>query len=285
MKEITRQEVYLILGIIIALLIIFRIIKAIADSYIKNNRETLAEENQYSEKCKKSADKLIRENSTFLSYIADLQINQVYACSSSIVNGASKDPVKYVIKYSNIENTITDLEKIDFCISYEKTIDKYLSRIERVRAEALPTLPFWVRLFSTKEKIPYSICDIKKSDIKTGIPTFRFSYTSPAGKSGRSYSINITSGVLEEIRNTINKKIEKQGHSRAQRASMSNDLREAIKRRDNYTCCICGNSVFKEPNLLLEVDHITPISKGGKTEANNLQTLCWRCNRAKSNNV
>ncbi|WP_294755493.1 HNH endonuclease signature motif containing protein, partial [uncultured Ruminococcus sp.] len=36
-----------------------------------------------------------------------------------------------------------------------------------------------------------------------------------------------------------------------------------------------------EPNLLLEVDHIIPIAKGGKTEANNLQTLCWRCNREK----
>lgn len=73
------------------------------------------------------------------------------------------------------------------------------------------------------------------------------------------------------------------GHSKAQRSAMTNDLREAIKKRDNYTCCICGNSVFKEPNLLLEVDHIVPISKGGKTDASNLQTLRWRCNRAKSN--
>ncbi|MCM1180947.1 MAG: HNH endonuclease [Clostridium sp.] len=66
---------------------------------------------------------------------------------------------------------------------------------------------------------------------------------------------------------------------------MTNDLREAIKKRDNYTCCLCGNSVYNEPNLLLEVDHIVPISKGGKTEAGNLQTLCWRCNRKKSDNL
>ena len=46
---------------------------------------------------------------------------------------------------------------------------------------------------------------------------------------------------------------------------MTQDLREAIKKRDNYTCCKCGNSVFKEPNLLLEVDHIIPVSKGGLT--------------------
>lgn len=62
-------------------------------------------------------------------------------------------------------------------------------------------------------------------------------------------------------------------------------LKEAIKMRDNYTCCECGNSIYKEPNLLLEVDHIIPISKGGKTEPDNLQTLCWKCNRAKSNKI
>ena len=43
------------------------------------------------------------------------------------------------------------------------------------------------------------------------------------------------------------------------------------------------NMAIEEPNLLLEVDHIVPVSKGGKTEADNLQTLCWRCNRSKSN--
>src|SRR5216683_2707298 len=32
----------------------------------------------------------------------------------------------------------------------------------------------------------------------------------------------------------------------------------------------------------LEMDHIVPVSKGGKTEESNLQTLCRRCNRAKS---
>ena len=79
------------------------------------------------------------------------------------------------------------------------------------------------------------------------------------------------------------KKVNKKGYSKTQRSAMTNDLREAIKKRDNYTCCICGNSVFNEPNLLLEVDHIISISKGGKTEASNLQTLCWRCNREKSN--
>ena len=58
-----------------------------------------------------------------------------------------------------------------------------------------------------------------------------------------------------------------------------------LKNRDNFTCCMCGNSTHSEPNLLLEIDHIIPISKGGYTVEENLQTLCWKCNRSKSNKI
>ena len=66
---------------------------------------------------------------------------------------------------------------------------------------------------------------------------------------------------------------------------MTNKLRERIKTRDDYTCRNCHNSINKEPNLLLEIDHIIPVSKGGYTVEENLQTLCWKCNRAKSNKL
>lgn len=60
-------------------------------------------------------------------------------------------------------------------------------------------------------------------------------------------------------------------------------LRDFILKRDNYTCQYCGNSIKKEPNLLLEVDHICPVSKWGPSVPENLETLCWKCNRSKSN--
>ena len=83
----------------------------------------------------------------------------------------------------------------------------------------------------------------------------------------------------------MNTLIKSQKGKKLERRKMTLELREAILRRDNWTCQCCGNSVFKEPNLALEVDHIIPVSKGGKTEPNNLQTLCWRCNRRKSDNI
>ncbi len=70
-----------------------------------------------------------------------------------------------------------------------------------------------------------------------------------------------------------------------ERNKMTKALRQRIIERDNYTCQICGNSTYNEPNLLLEVDHIIPISKGGKTVDNNLQCLCWKCNRSKGNKL
>lgn len=60
--------------------------------------------------------------------------------------------------------------------------------------------------------------------------------------------------------------------------------------RDNYTCQICGMSKdymdsFEEglgDYLLLEADHIQSVAQGGSgDDVDNLQCLCWRCNRKK----
>lgn len=66
---------------------------------------------------------------------------------------------------------------------------------------------------------------------------------------------------------------------------MTSHSRAQIKERDNYTCLLCGVSIAAEPHLLLEVDHIMPVSKGGLNTPDNLQTLCWRCNRSKGAKV
>lgn len=68
---------------------------------------------------------------------------------------------------------------------------------------------------------------------------------------------------------------------RVERAKVSNELRQEIFERDGFTCVICG-STEKES---LEIDHIMPISKGGKTEPDNLQTLCHDCNIRKGNDI
>lgn len=71
--------------------------------------------------------------------------------------------------------------------------------------------------------------------------------------------------------------------SRVERARMSESLRYDVFKRDDYKCQICGAGAKDGANL--QVDHIIPVSKGGKTEISNLQTLCSRCNLGKSNKM
>ena len=63
-----------------------------------------------------------------------------------------------------------------------------------------------------------------------------------------------------------------------ERNKLTLKLRWEVLLNYNFKCNICGRS-GKE--TVLQVDHIIPISKGGKTEMENLQVLCKDCNYGK----
>ncbi len=69
-------------------------------------------------------------------------------------------------------------------------------------------------------------------------------------------------------------------HSKNQRRLLTNELRQEITIRDNYTCQICGK--YMPDGVGLQIDHKVPVSKGGKTVRSNLQVLCSKCNGSKS---
>ncbi len=72
-------------------------------------------------------------------------------------------------------------------------------------------------------------------------------------------------------------------HSKEQRKLMTKQLREKISQRDNYTCQICGK--YMPDGVGLQIDHIVPVAKKGKTVPSNLQVLCSKCNGRKSDKV
>lgn len=76
---------------------------------------------------------------------------------------------------------------------------------------------------------------------------------------------------------------ELQTTAKEQRRKMTKELRKAVMERDNYTCQMCGK--YMPDEIGLHIDHIVPVSKGGKTELSNLQVLCSKCNGNKSNKV
>lgn len=62
-------------------------------------------------------------------------------------------------------------------------------------------------------------------------------------------------------------------------------LKEALFYRENGRCAKCSTSltgVF-DPSQKIQIDHIVPISNGGTTDPTNLQILCGKCNKEKSN--
>lgn len=67
-----------------------------------------------------------------------------------------------------------------------------------------------------------------------------------------------------------------------ERKPLSKKIRFEVFKRDSFTCQYCGQ---KAPDVILEVDHITPVSKGGKNEILNLVTSCFDCNRGKKDRV
>jgi hypothetical protein len=54
-------------------------------------------------------------------------------------------------------------------------------------------------------------------------------------------------------------------------------LREICFERDNYTCVWCGEF----DGVILHLDHLYPLSKGGTNDLENLVTSCERCNLGK----
>lgn len=57
-------------------------------------------------------------------------------------------------------------------------------------------------------------------------------------------------------------------------------IRYKILKAGKQRCALCG---IKAKDRMLDVDHIIPRSRGGKTIGENLQVLCAKCNRAKGN--
>ena len=68
----------------------------------------------------------------------------------------------------------------------------------------------------------------------------------------------------------------------AKRKPISKAVRHEILKRDSFTCQYCGKSA---PDVVLEIEHIIPVSKGGDNETLNLITACFDCNRGKGNKL
>ena len=73
----------------------------------------------------------------------------------------------------------------------------------------------------------------------------------------------------------------RRARSPSARQPLSPKARFNILKRDGFKCAYCGRNQLD--GVVLHVDHIIPVSKGGKDLPKNLTTSCRECNLGKGN--
>ena len=211
--------------------------------------------------------------------------SNVHNCSLQIVRSASQNPIKYLMKYFNVkadEESLSNVEKLGESVSrLDHAIDNLKIRESSIAKTFAP--PEFILEYFHDDFMQHVGVEI--SPVEVPYPVYSFEYVSAGGNSGQQTTIKLDTLTIDALIETMSEKIRFRKTAAGQRALMTAKFREFIKNRDNYRCKQCAIGIADEPHLLLEVDHIIPVSKGGLSIEKNLQTLCWRCNRTKSNKL
>ncbi len=208
--------------------------------------------------------------------------------SAQVFASAENSPMEYIVKnfYPNKKSYPEQIQKLYRLVEELETLREAKQIIENYKKEYqqyLGDVPDFI--MQNDEAGFYSRLGFADIDERVLTVEYKFSYTSGGGMAQRSFTVPMTEETIVELIKTLESKLTASAFAKEQRSLMTKKLREHIKTRDKFTCCTCGNSTHAEPNLLLEIDHIIPVAKGGCTVETNLQTLCWKCNRSKSDKI
>ena len=131
------------------------------------------------------------------------------------------------------------------------------------------------------------------SDVVRDLPARVLSKHKIINKKGDNYWIdgfellteNEINQLIELCEKKLNEYIKKRGddiweYRTLSGGVISGSMRYELLKEANGKCLLCGISAKERP---LDVDHIVPRSKGGSDDKSNLQVLCSKCNRGKSN--
>jgi hypothetical protein len=196
--------------------------------------------------------------------------------------------MQYVCKYFGFKADEQTLALFEQTLNDFVAVEDGKASLVAQRQEILDSIstevPSLIKKFSSaklERELGFEAVDLSEAYY----PSFKFQYVSSGGNAATENTIVMDLSNLEAMVRYLNDRIKWEASVARQRSLMTRQLRASILERDDHTCTICGVSLRDEPHLLLEVDHIIPISKGGLTTVDNLQTLCWRCNRSKGSKV
>ncbi|MBD2253686.1 HNH endonuclease [Nostoc parmelioides] len=70
--------------------------------------------------------------------------------------------------------------------------------------------------------------------------------------------------------------------SKIPRIRIPPEVRQYVFQRDKLQCQSCGKTGLETD---LTIDHIIPLARGGQNDMSNLHTLCFECNRRKTDQL
>jgi hypothetical protein len=220
----------------------------------------------------------------------ELTTGNVRNSTLTVYKNSQLDVYKYIVKYF-FKNTKIDESSMQII---EAILQKYntISQTHEILTDEYNELMEYIQKHMYRGAYIFKSMTMKKLGSRK-LPKFEknyylqytFNYTSPTNRKSYSNSIVLDEERLEDFAEFLNNLIAYRKSTKYQRQLMTPRLRESILVRDKHTCMSCGISTQKEAHLLLEVDHIMPIAKGGITIETNLQALCWKCNRTKGAKV
>lgn len=180
-------------------------------------------------------------------------------------------------------------------------LEMYSELIDKIEENKRKNYAYWLEIVALEKQVTCMPQDLvlkkeKYVEIETKIfnklilkPPLEFKtevnieYRSPKGRKHYNkrevFSYSVFKTIFNQsVKNLIEKET-KTYHSKVERAKLTPALRYKILCKDNFKCQICGKSA--KDGVILHVDHIVPVSKGGRTEIDNLRTLCSKCNLGK----
>ncbi|MBQ7400294.1 MAG: HNH endonuclease [Clostridia bacterium] len=181
-------------------------------------------------------------------------------------------------------------EKIINGVAYnKKRYGRYVDQVERIRqsaAEAVESSTLFDKVYKKCEDGLLKKTVLKKPTVDTMIDC-RITYITPTGRSKswceNRFSYNELKKAYEKTIKLKESKEKQQRQIEYERSKMTSSLRYDILRRDGFRCQLCGSTA--DDGVKLHIDHIVPVSKGGRTEKSNLRVLCDRCNFGKRDKI
>lgn len=266
----------IVVGVIVVAILLFCIIKKARDveyeTFVKEHSLAIRSLNTIN---KKYSFKEIKPFDMGHSYDNENFYNEI----------SPEDYLTYELVY--IGKKVT--EAINDSRNNKKLFDVYTAEVgnlcERKRFDTTELLKDTNKLHFTEERIFRDM--LFRPQIEVNIKV-RLELTNINGDYKDSKWDSFTSAKIEQILKRLRKKSgnyyldEGIWHSicKVERGKVTNKIRFQIYERDGYRCRKCHRKTND-----LEIDHIIPIAKGGKSTFNNLQTLCHRCNVEKGANL